>query len=170
MDYCLNAGDGSASMWTGHPDIDLDGDGVFDAVRLDVDGDGLFDDAMGDADGDGVGDYTVLDADDDGMPEARFTDDGSGTWSLSGTAPGGPMRWLGLDGVTHTGAVGDVDGDGLADRLIDTDRDGLADRALRSDAGGRLHGGYVDTDGDGRWDVGLTDTDGDGAADGAVAM
>ena len=46
MDYCLGAGDGSASMWSADPDTDLDGDGRLDAVGLDFDGDGRLDDAM----------------------------------------------------------------------------------------------------------------------------
>lgn len=161
MDYCLNTGDETASMWTAHPDIDLDGDGVLDGVRADLDGDGLFDDALGDGDDDGIGDYTVLDADDDGTPEARFTDDGTGTWLVGGV----PLRWHGLDGSEHTGA-GDIDGDGLADSFLDTDHDGLADRAVSVD--GRT--GYVDTDRDGGWDVSLTDADGDGSADGASRL
>ena len=73
MDYCLDIGDGTASMWTGHPDIDLNGDDVLDGVRADLDGDGFFDDAMGDADGDGMGDYTVLDADGDGTADGAST-------------------------------------------------------------------------------------------------
>ena len=166
MDYCLNTGDGMASIWTGHPDIDLNGDGVLDGVRIDADGDGIFDDAMGDGDGDGLGDYAVLDADDDGTPEARYTDDGSGTWVVSAGAASGPLRWLGLDGAEHSG-TGDLDGDGVADRFLDTDRDGMADRVLRAGADGSFRTGYVDTDGDGHWDLTLTDSDGDGSADGA---
>ena len=163
MDYCLDAGDGTASMWTGRPDIDLDGDAVFDGVRLEFDGDGVFDDAMADGDGDGVGDYATLDVDDDGTPEAHFTDDGSGSWTVSGAADR-PLRWFSLDGVEHAGP-GDLDGDGVADRLLDVDRDGLADRALRTEGDGSFRSGYVDTDGDGRWDLTLTDPDGDGLAD-----
>ena len=152
MDYCLDAGDGSASIWTGPPETDLDGDG-------------LFDDLLEDADSDGFADHIRLDLDDDGAPEAGYTDDGSGTWMVGGGA-GRPLRWFGLDGVEHTGA-GDVDGDGAADRLVDVDRDGLADRALLPDGDGTFRTGYVDNDGDGRWDLTLTDADGDGAADGA---
>lgn len=166
MDYCLSAGDDTAAMWTGHPDIDLDGDGVLDGVRLDLDGDGLFDDAMGDGDGDGLGDFSVLDA---GVGnEIRYTDDGSGTWAVSGGLASAPLRWQALDGTEHTGA-GDIDGDGIADRFLDSDRDGVADRALRVAADGTVASGYVDTDGDGRWDIMLSDADGDGAADGASA-
>ena len=138
MDYCLDAGDGSASIWTGPPELDLDGDGLLDDVLTDLDDDGL-------------ADHAVLDLDDDGVPEARFTDDGSGSWSVGGSS--GPLRWLGLDGVEHT------------DPDADVDRDGLADRALVGL--GRSSAGYVDTDGDGRWDLKLVDSDGDGRAESA---
>ena len=173
MDYCLDAGDGTASMWTAHPDIDLSGDGVLDGVRLDFDGDGAFDDALADFDGDGVADHAALDLDDDGVVEARYSDDGSGTWALTAGGPGGligPLRWFGVDGIEHTapGGLVDVDGDGHADQLLDVNRDGLADRALIVDADGRLNIGYVDVDGDGRWDIKLADGDGDGAADEAA--
>ncbi|MCB0930855.1 MAG: pullulanase [Mycobacterium sp.] len=150
MDYCLDAGDGSASIWTGPPELDLDGDGLLDDVLTDLDDDGL-------------ADHAVLDLDDDGVPEARFTDDGSGSWSVGGMS--GPLRWLGLDGVEHTDAHADVDGDGQPERLLDVDRDGLADRALVGL--GRSSAGYVDTDGDGRWDLKLVDSDGDGRAESA---
>lgn len=172
MDYCLDAGDGTASMWTARPDIDLSGDGVLDGVRLDFDGDGAFDDAIADFDGDGVAEHAALDIDNDGVAEARYSDDGSGMWALTGGAPGGPLRWFGADGVEHTGpdAVADVDGDGSADRLLDTNRDGLADRALVVDADGRVRIGYIDIDGDGRWDIKLGDADGDGSADDATPI
>ena len=172
MDYCLDSGDGTASMWTAHPDIDLSGDGMLDGVRLDFDGDGAFDDALADLDGDGVADHAALDLDDDGVAEARYSDDGSGTWALTGGAPAGPLRWFGADGVEHTGAAAltDVDGDGSADRLVDSNRDGLADRALIVDAEGRVRIGYVDVNGDGRWDVELADADGDGSAEEATAL
>ena len=148
MDYCLDAGDGAATFWSG-PDA------------VDIDGDGLIDDLFADDDGDGLADHATLDLDDDGTPEARYTDDGTGTWLVSGE-PDGPLRWFGLDGAEHTGP-GDVDGDGRPDRFLDIDRDGLADRAVAGDG----TTGYVDTDGDGRWDLTLVDADGDGSADGA---
>lgn len=135
---------------------------------MDFDGDGHFDDALTDVDGDGLADHAALDLDDDGHAESLYTDDGSGTWTLTGSGPAGPLRWFGLDGSEHTGdGPADVDADGTPERLFDVDRDGLADRALRD---GGLATGWVDTDGDGRWDVRLVDTDGDGAADGAAAM
>ena len=173
MDYCLDAGDGSASIWTGQFDIDIDGDGELDGVRMDFDGDGAFDDALADFDDDGLADHAALDLDDDGVPEARYTDDGSGTWTVSGAAAASrSLRWFDLAGVEHDdpGLPVDVDGDGGTDRPFDINRDGLADRVLRGDPDGRFSTGYVDVDGDGRWDVALTDIDGDGAADGAAAL
>lgn len=152
MDYCLDAGDGTATIWTGPAEVDLDGDG-------------LLDDLMGDLDGDGMADRAMLDLDDDGTAEALYTDDGSGSWALGAGVPDRPLRWFGLDGVEHAEPDADVDGDGTGDRLLDVDRDGLADRALIT--GVQPARGYVDTDGDGRWDLTLADTDGDGAADAA---
>jgi hypothetical protein len=169
MEYCLGDMDGSATMWTADPNIDLDGDGSLDAVGLDFDGDGLLDDAMADLDGDGLADHMVRDH---ASEAAFFTDDGTGTWAVAVDRAGlGPqlawgLRWFGLDGVEHTGGpVVDVDADGQTDdRLTDTDGDGLADRALSGDVA------YVDTDGDGRWDVKLADSDGDGKADAATEL
>ena len=179
MEYCLGAGDGSATMWDRGPDLDLDGDGRLDAVSLDFDGDGLADDALADFDGDGIADHAVLDLDNDGTAESYFTDDGSGTWSVATDAPTRPprlrqpapgLRWFGLDGVEHTnGPLVDFDADGKPEvRLLDSDGNGLADRAITFGENGVT--GYVDTDGDGRWDVKLTDTDGDGTADAASAL
>src|ERR1700739_3409538 len=160
---------GTAAIWPGQPNLDLDGDGRFDAVGLDFDGDGINDDALADFDGDGVADHAVLDLDNDGTPEAYFTDDGSGMWGVA-VDRGGEARWLGLDGVEHTGGpLVDFDGVDVKghadDRLLDTDGNGVADRVLCAGENGVT--GYVDTDGDGKWDVRLTDTNGDGLADGA---
>jgi hypothetical protein len=176
MEYCLGAGDGTATIWERGPDIDLDGDGRLDAIGLDFDGDGLADDALADLDGDGIADHAVLDLDNDGTAESYFTDDGSGTWAVAVSPPrpgqpaAGQLRWLGLDGAEHTGGpLVDFDGDRQADyRLLDSDGNGLADRAISADDNGVT--GYVDTDGDGRWDVKLTDTDGDGTADAASVL
>jgi hypothetical protein len=186
VDYCLADGDGSATMWNAPPDIDIDGNGLFDAVGLDVDGDGNADDALADLDGDGLADHAVLDG------ESYYTDDGSGAWAVSVDRPGGlgpqlarGLRWFGLDGVEHSGGpliehsggpliehsggpliehgdgpTVDLDGDGQAsDRLLDIDGNGLADRALGDGVA------YVDTDSDGRWDIKLTDSNDDGRAD-----
>ncbi len=168
MDYCLDAGDGTASIWTSAPDVDLDGDGELDAVRMDLDGDGLFDDVLGDSDGNGSADHAALGLDE--SDRAFYTDDGTGTWALAGGLPPRPLRWFTLDGVEHGGGDPvDVDGGGGDTELFDVDRDGLADRALLSGGDGRVQG-YVDTDGDGRWDVLLRDADGDGVADAATAL
>jgi hypothetical protein len=147
-------------MWTAGVDTDLDGDGALDGIGLDVDGDGLLDDVMVDLDEDGTADHAVRDLDGDGIPEASFTDDGTGTWSV-GAERGAVLRWFGLDGVEHPATAGpvDLDGDGVAERPADTDGNGLADRAFGAGEA------WVDTDGDGRWDVRLADSDGDGAAD-----
>ncbi len=166
VDYCLGDGDGSATIWSAPPDIDLDGDGGLDAVALDLDGDVRLDDVLADLDGDGLAEHAVLDADDDDVPERFFTDDGSGTWAVR-VDRGGQARWFGLDGAEHGAGepVVDFDGDGQTDdRLIDSDGDGLADRVISQGLA------YVDTDGDGRWDVKLADTDGDGAADAATQL
>ena len=162
MEYCLGDADGSATMWTAAPDVDVDGDGALDAVGLDFDGDGLLDDAMADLDGDGLAEHAVLYRASDAT---FFTDDGTGTWAVA-VDRGGQLRWFGLDGVEHTGGpLVDLDGDGQSDdRLTDTDGNGLADRALSGDAA------YVDTDADGRWDVKLADSDGDGKADAATEL
>ncbi len=64
MDFCLGAEDGSATIYTADPTLDLDDDGLLDAVGLDFDGDGRLDDALADLDGDGLADHAVLDLDD----------------------------------------------------------------------------------------------------------
>ena len=147
-------------MWTAGVDTDLDGDGALDAVGLDLDADGLIDDVLADLDDDGMAEHAVLDLDGDGTPEAYFTDDGTGTWSI-GADRGAALRWFGLDGVEHpaAGEPADLDGDAIPERLADVDGNGLADRAFGTDEA------WVDTDGDGRWDIRLADDDGDGGAD-----
>ena len=163
MEYCLGDPDGSATMWTVDADSDLDGDGRLDAVGLDVDGDGLIDDVLADLDGDDLADHAVLDLDGDRLPEAYFTDDGTGTWTVAADRGGG-LRWFGLDGTEHPGGASpDVNADGEPERVEDADGDGLADRAFSTGSA------WVDTDGDGRWDIRLTDGDGDGRADSAAA-
>ena len=87
MDYCVAGDDGTAAIWHGQPNLDLDGDGRLDAIGLDFDGDGLHDDALADLDGDGSADHAVLDLDNDGTPESYFTDDGSGSVG-GGRGPG----------------------------------------------------------------------------------
>lgn len=174
MDYCLGAGDGSASVWSGALDIDVDGDGALDGIGLDFDGDGVADDALADLDGDGLADHVALDVA-AGDAARWFTDDGTGTWAVpadrGGLDRGTALRWFSLDGVENTGgAAADFDSDGVADLLIDVDGDGLVDRVLCGDGSGEYGHGYVDTDADGRFDVKLVDTDGDGTADAASAV
>jgi hypothetical protein len=179
MEYCLGEGDGTAAIWNGQPDLDLDGDGRLEGIGLDFDGDGIRDDALADLDGDGLADHAVLDLDNDGAAESYFTDDGSGTWTvavdhggLGGPSAGGALRWLGLDGVEHTGGpLVDFDADGrVDDRLLDNDGNGIADRAMLANDAGLYDTAFVDSDGDGRWDVKLSDSDGDGAADAATTL
>ncbi|CRZ17241.1 pullulanase [Mycolicibacterium neworleansense] len=165
MDYCLGDPDGTATIFSGVPDVDVDGDGSPDGIGLDFDGDGRIDDVMADFDGDGTAERAVLDADDDGHTESYFSDDGSGTWAVR-VDRSGQVRWFGLDGTEQAGGpLVDFDGDGAVDdRLLDADGDGLADRVLAGELA------YVDTDGDGKWNVKLTDADGDGAADAATEI
>jgi hypothetical protein len=173
VEYCLSGDNGAAAIWSHPPDVDLNGDGEFDAVGVDLDGDGMRDDALADLDGDGFADQAVLDIDNDGSPESYFVDDGSGTWSVA-VDKGGQLRWFGLDGVERTGGpFVDFDGHFAShgrpdDQLLDVDGDGVADRVLCNGPEGVT--GYVDIDGDGRWDIRLTDTDGDGTADGATGL
>lgn len=167
MDYCLGDGAGGAQIWTADPTIDVDGDGVLDAIGLDLDGDGRPDDALADLDASGSADHAVHDR--DGPAPAYFTDDGSGTWAVA-IDRAGQLRWFGLDGVEATGGpMVDFDGDGHTDdRLLDVDADGLADRVLGHRDGTAT--AYADRDGDGSWDVQFTDTDSDGTADSATDL
>lgn len=130
MDYCLSDGDGSASVWSAPPTIDLDADGTLDAIGLDIDGDGALDDMVADLDGDGTAEIAVLDG------QSYLTDDGSGTWAVS-VDRAGQLRMLDVDsdGLIDR-ALGDgvgyadIDGDGHWDiRLTDSDGDGRADTA-----------------------------------------
>jgi hypothetical protein len=130
VDYCLSDGDGSATMWSAPPDIDVDANGAFDAIGIDVDGDGSVDDVLADLDGDGIADHAVLDG------QSYFTDDGSGTWAVS-VDRSGQLRLIDIDGdglpdraLGDGVAYVDTDGDGRWDiRLTDSNDDGKADIA-----------------------------------------
>ncbi|MDR2280047.1 MAG: hypothetical protein LBE07_04225 [Gordonia sp. (in: high G+C Gram-positive bacteria)] len=120
IEYGFGTGHGELSSWRSPADLDLTGDGVFDAVALDFDGDGFADDAMWDSNGDGAADRSALDLDDDGHPEAVFTDGGKGLWER----PADPA--LSVEGARESSL--DTDGDGSDDTvIIDSDGDGYAD-------------------------------------------
>lgn len=132
LEYFFGTGDGAVSTWHSPADLDLNGDGILDAVALDFDGDGLIDDAMWDTDGDGVADRVALDLDDDGIAEQVFADGGAGLWERpvndQPRAAGEPDRAGSSPGRLEV----DDDGDGLPDQVLeDTDGDGYADRAVR---------------------------------------
>ncbi len=164
MDYCLSDGAGGADIYSADPTLDIDGDGILDAIGLDLDADGHADDALADLDGpDGLADHAVHGL--DGPAPVYFTDDGAGTWAVA-VDRAGQLRWFGPDGTeSFGGPMVDFDGDGIpGERLLDVDADGLADRVLGA---GQAH---ADRDGDGSWDVRLTDVDGDGTADTATDL
>lgn len=162
LEYWFGIGDGEVTTWASPADLDLDGDGEYDSVRVDFDGDGLFDDAMWDSDGDGVADRAVLDAD---GPSARFFTDPArhGVWehevsrTETVTRPVvSPSGWRSVD----------YDGDGAADdAVVDLDGDGTPDVALLATRGAGYDTVLVAGDDPDRLTVRLTDTDGDGRLD-----
>ena len=119
-------------------DLDMDDDGIPDAVE-----------GTGDTDGDGTPDYQDTDSDDDGIPDSVEADN---LPPLSGTDSDGDGIDDALD-VDQTGGT-DADGDGVDDLLAPSDLDGDGVPDYRD----------TDTDGDGIADVteGAGDTDGDG--------
>ena len=131
IEYVFGSGDGHTSTWRSAADLDLDSDGVLDAVSLDFDGDGLADDAMWDTDADGVADRSILDLDDDGVPETGFADGGSGLWERAVDSPplDRPTPERTESELPAPGeSVLDTDGDGTPDTVLtDSDGDGYAD-------------------------------------------
>lgn len=126
IEYIFCSGDGLTETWVTPADLDLDSDGVLDAVALDFDGDGLRDDALWDRDGDGYADVVIVNGGTDWYTDPA----GDGTWSgyrEDGSAfAGGPT----VVADPAPGILVDTDADGILDTaLTDTDGDGLLDSA-----------------------------------------
>ncbi|MBR1482753.1 MAG: hypothetical protein IJ598_07265 [Ruminococcus sp.] len=141
--------------------VDLDGDGIVDAMpfEVDMDGDGVADGIGLDFDGDGSIDYLGMDTDGDGTID-EFED-------LTNTAADDmstSMDYTGvdLDGDGVIDAMGhevDLDGDGVFDGIgMDTNGDGVDDMVQVSH--------WEDTDGDGVEDALVTETYMDSNANG----
>ncbi|QBJ96492.1 hypothetical protein ERC79_11380 [Rhodococcus sp. ABRD24] len=175
LEYWFGTGDCPPTVWSSAADVDVDGVGGFDAVRLDFDGDGLTDDAMWDCDGDGAADRAVLDL---GDPAVRYFADPArdGVWGreVARDSPAertqpqigerfahpdqpkpGSVRWMSLD-YDGDGAVddasADLDGNGTHDVVLLSIRDRLRhDTVLvAEEEQGRMTVRLSDTDGDGR--------------------
>jgi len=171
--------------------IDLDGDGIDDAVQVgdDEDGDGIADDfdedangdgwddddatnGLEDTDGDGVFDRLDLDSDNDGTPD--ILEDGG----VDANGDGMIDDFLdedgdGADDDSMTDGLDDFDGDGVPDHEdLDSDNDGITDaeeNGKPDEDGDGVIDDFTDLDGDG-WDDNnqtneQTDTDGDGNPD-----
>ena len=149
-------------------DIDMDDDGIPDAVE-----------GAGDTDGDGTPDYQDTDSDNDGIPDSveaanlpllsGIDSDGDGIDNALDVDETGGTDADG-DGVDDSLAPSDLDGDGVADyRDEDTDGDGIADAtegAGDSDGDGVPDYRDLDSDNDGIPDaMEIFDSDGDGNAD-----
>ncbi|MGC4960761.1 hypothetical protein [Gordonia sp. DT101] len=184
IDYLFGTGDGHTTSWVSVADVDLDGDGTPDAVRLDFDGDGRRDDAMWDIDGDGTADVAAIDADDDGRPDEHYRDNGAGVWaerwaertpdpSVGEPADGSDLPQLPpapgrVDAPVPRPAPAGTDSGAVVVRSEDLDGDGTADIEMTGDRRAGIpvaHRLYVDDDADGRFDHVLIDDDGDGVAD-----
>lgn len=165
--------DGVKDTWETDPndptdDLDLDGDGIPDALEdicggddtTDRDGDGLADadELLTDSDGDGAPDFCDEDDDNDGVPtaeESTTDSDGDGT----------PDH---LDTDSDDNGIDDGDEPPVD---VDSDCDGIPDRTDTNDGDGDC----ADPDADGLTnaderacgsDPGNADTDGDGTLDG----
>ncbi|WP_024793004.1 hypothetical protein [Tomitella biformata] len=148
IEYIFGTGDGHVDTWATPADIDVNGDGLLDAVALDFDGDGLFDDALWDTDGDGVADTVAVDFRAGGGAGWYTDPDADGTWSdyraggaepVEAAAPELPTAPVVVAEPVPTLVV-DTDGDGILDTgLTDRDGDGRLDTA--SPASIRLRAG-----------------------------
>ncbi|MFZ5365172.1 MAG: peptidoglycan-binding protein [Patescibacteria group bacterium] len=166
-------GDGIPDFIQGVGINDFDGDTVIDSCDLDVDNDGILNamESSNDRDGDSIPNFRDVDSDNDGIPDAREAN--------SGVAPTGYNISLGY--MTGT----DTDGDGLLDQvdslpavqygasastlpIPNTDSDAVRDFLDGdSDNDGILdiiEAGGADSDGDGEIDS-FTDVNGDGYHD-----
>ncbi|MFT3901523.1 MAG: hypothetical protein QM728_14935 [Gordonia sp. (in: high G+C Gram-positive bacteria)] len=169
--HTFGTGDGETHTWHAPADVDFNGDGRLDSVRLDFDGDGRIDDLMIDSDSDGVADCAALDLDDDGVVESFFRDTGNGVWGVraqrpefSSSGPGPPPAPPRPPPTPPPPPADEAPRPGRVGRPIDTNGDGKPDATLVGlpDGGSELR---LDTDGDGRWDTALVDVDGDGVVD-----
>ncbi|MGV9826904.1 MULTISPECIES: hypothetical protein [unclassified Gordonia (in: high G+C Gram-positive bacteria)] len=167
IEYVFGTGDGSLSRWSSVADVDVDGDGTFDGVRLDFDGDGITDDVLWDSDGDAIADVVALDVDDDGAGDHYYRDSGRGVWDVA-LDPGspGPDRPGSGRGLPAPQTPGPQTPPAERHQRVDTDGDGRVDAEMVGTADtARARRLYLDTDGDGVLDTVLVDRDGDGDAD-----
>jgi len=172
--------------------VDLDGDGIANAVDTDDDGDGITDlsDAFPldstetiDTDLDGVGNNADLDDDDDGVSDLNENVNGTDPLNNDSDSDGLDDGTEAVNGTNPLAA--DTDGDGVEDRLdqfpldvnetLDTDADGLGNNADKDDDGDGVNDDSDafpldssetnDTDSDGIGNNADSDDDGDGISD-----
>ncbi len=185
IEYIFGTGDGLVTHWSTPADLDLDGDGVLDAVVLDFDGDGLIDDALWDSDGDGAADIMVLN-----FWTVDFGEGGDLPGRSQGPSAAGVVQGsTAAQGYTAAQWYTDPDGDGTwsgyrqggPDQAAPVDSVDVVTPACPTEPGPEPRptppvvvaepapAVLVDSDGDGVLDTGLTDTDGDGLLDTASA-
>ncbi|WP_211229372.1 hypothetical protein [Nakamurella lactea] len=165
--------------YSGKPDVDVDGDGTLDGIRLDFDGSGHRDSIAYDSDGDGAVDTILVSSRHDGTYDTAYYDhSGNGAWDTAesvsmqlGPPDDEPGQADGPDatGVTLSYSFGDSHTPtqiytGLAD--TDVDGDGVADGiALDFDGSGHRDAVAYDSDGDGTVDTILVSSKHDGTFD-----